>query len=63
MAAEGMQFPWRWTSGAISQYLGVIWEMSVQGLDLSLGSSNAERDIDSSKAPATVSLTISIKKY
>ncbi len=27
MAAEGMQFPWRWNGGAISLYLGVIWEM------------------------------------
>ncbi len=28
MAAEGMQFPWRWNGGTISLNLGVIWEMS-----------------------------------
>ena len=30
MAAEGMQFPWRWASGTISTNLDVIWGMSVQ---------------------------------
>ncbi len=30
MAAEGMQFPWRWNGGTISLNLGVIWEMSAQ---------------------------------
>ena len=30
MAAEGMPFPWRWTSGTISTNLEVIWGMSVQ---------------------------------
>ena len=29
MAAEGMQFSWRWNGGTISLNLGVIWEMSV----------------------------------
>ena len=28
MAAEGMQFSWRWNDGTISPNLGVIWEMS-----------------------------------
>ncbi len=28
MAAEGMQFSWRWNGGTISPNLGVIWEMS-----------------------------------
>ncbi len=28
MAAEGMEFPWRWTGGTISTNLDVIWEMS-----------------------------------
>ncbi len=30
MAAEGMQFPWRWNGGTISPKWGVIGEMSVQ---------------------------------
>ena len=30
MAAEGMQFSWRWNGGAIFLNLGVIWEMSEQ---------------------------------
>ena len=30
MAAEGMQFPWRWNGGTIFLNLGGIWEMSVQ---------------------------------
>ena len=29
MAAEGMPFPWRWTSGTISTNLDIIWGMSV----------------------------------
>ena len=29
MAAEGMEFSWRWNGGMISLNLGVIWEMSV----------------------------------
>ena len=29
MAAEGIQFSWRWNGGTISLNLGVIWEMSV----------------------------------
>ncbi len=29
MAAEGMQFPWRWYGGTIFLNLGDIWEMSV----------------------------------
>ncbi len=29
MAAKGMEFPWRWTSGKISANLDVIWGMSV----------------------------------
>jgi hypothetical protein len=28
MAAEGMQFSWRWNGGTISLNLGVMWEMS-----------------------------------
>ncbi len=28
MAAEGMQFSWRWNGGTNSLNLGVIWEMS-----------------------------------
>ncbi len=28
MAAKGMEFPWRWTSGTISTNLDVIWGMS-----------------------------------
>ena len=28
MAAEGMEFSWRWNGGAIFLNLGVIWEMS-----------------------------------
>ncbi len=28
MAAEGMQFSWRWTSGTFSTNLDVIWGMS-----------------------------------
>ena len=28
MAAEGMQFSWRWNDGTMSPNLGVIWEMS-----------------------------------
>ena len=28
MAADGMQFPWRWNGDTISLNLGVIWEMS-----------------------------------
>ena len=28
MAAEGMQFPWRWDSGTIATKLDVIWVMS-----------------------------------
>ena len=28
LAAKGIQFPWRWTSGAISTNLDVIWGMS-----------------------------------
>ncbi len=28
MAAEGMQFPWRWNGGTIFLNVGVIWEMS-----------------------------------
>ena len=31
MAAEAMQFSWRWNVGTISLNLGVIWEMSAQG--------------------------------
>ncbi len=30
MAAEGMQFPWRWDDGTISTNLDVIWGMLVQ---------------------------------
>jgi hypothetical protein len=30
MAAEGMQFPWRWNGGTISLNLGVIWKMSAE---------------------------------
>ena len=30
MAAEGMDFPWRWTSGTIPLNLRVIWGMSVK---------------------------------
>ncbi len=30
MAAEGMQFSWRWNGCTISLNLGVIWEMSVK---------------------------------
>ncbi len=30
MAAEGMEFPRRWTGGTISTNLDVSWEMSVQ---------------------------------
>ena len=30
MAAEGMQFPWRWESGTISTNLDGIWGMSVE---------------------------------
>ncbi len=30
MAAEGMQFPWRWNGGTNSLNMGVIWEMSDQ---------------------------------
>ncbi len=30
LAAEGMQFPWRWNGGTISLNLGVVWEMSVR---------------------------------
>ncbi len=29
MAAQGMQFSWRWNGGTISLNLGDIWEMSV----------------------------------
>ncbi len=29
MAAEGMQFPWRWYGGTIFPNLDVIWGMSV----------------------------------
>ncbi len=29
MAAEGMQFSWRWNGGTIPLNLGVTWEMSV----------------------------------
>ena len=29
MAAEGMQFPWRWNGSTISVNLKVIWEMSI----------------------------------
>ena len=29
MAAEGMEFSWRWNGVTISLDLGVIWEMSV----------------------------------
>ncbi len=29
MAAEGMQFLWRWDGSTISLYLEVIWEISV----------------------------------
>jgi hypothetical protein len=28
MAAEGMQFSWRWNGDTISMNLEVIWEMS-----------------------------------
>jgi hypothetical protein len=30
MAAEGMQFPWRWESGLNSTNLDGIWGMSVK---------------------------------
>ncbi len=30
MAAEGMQFSWRWNGGTISLNLDVIWDMSVK---------------------------------
>ena len=30
MAAEVMQFPWRWNGGMISANLEVIWEMSAK---------------------------------
>ena len=30
MAAEGIQFRWRWDSGTISTQLDVIWGMSVK---------------------------------
>ncbi len=33
MAAEGMQFPWRWNGGTIFPNLDVIWGMSVQLFD------------------------------
>ncbi len=33
MAAEGIQFPWRWTSGTISTVLDVIWGMSGEVCD------------------------------
>ncbi len=32
MAAKGMEFPWRRTSGTISINLDVIWGMSAKGL-------------------------------
>ncbi len=31
MAAEGIQFPWRWNGGTILPNLDVIWDMSVKG--------------------------------
>ena len=34
MAAEGMQFPWRWNGDTVSLNLGVIWEMSARILML-----------------------------
>ena len=37
MAAEGIQFPWRWTSGTATMKLDVIWGMSVKGLFSSIG--------------------------
>jgi hypothetical protein len=30
IAAEGMQFSWRWNGGTIPLNLGVIWEMSAK---------------------------------
>ena len=30
MAAEGMDFPWQWTSGTIPLNLRIIWGMSVE---------------------------------
>ena len=47
MAAEGVPFPWRWTSGTISTQLDVIWGMSVQGQNVGLH----EIDIADSKLP------------
>jgi hypothetical protein len=35
MAAEGMQFSWRWNGGMISLNLGVIWKISAN-MDLTL---------------------------
>ena len=32
MAAEGIQFRWRWDSGTISTQLDVIWGMSVKAV-------------------------------
>ena len=42
MAAKGMEFPWRWTSGVISPNLDVIWGMSVQGVVEALIASMAQ---------------------
>ncbi len=30
LAAKGIEFPWRWTSGTISTNLDVLWGMSVE---------------------------------
>ncbi len=38
MAAEGMPFPSRWTSGTISTNLDVIWGMSVNGIVMTASS-------------------------
>ena len=37
LAAEGMQFPWRWDAGTISTNLDGIWGMSVLTLVLIYG--------------------------
>jgi hypothetical protein len=52
MAAERMQFPRRWNGGTISQNLGVIWEMSVQGSELA--GKTKSKHIEAGIAPANL---------
>ena len=57
MAAEGIQFPWRWYGGTISTNLDVIWGMSVDiaaTMDNTETSAPSQDDLDARPPPSHI---------